>query len=74
MKERYSGDADNLFCTAAKTLYPYIDAELTQLPLTAATTRELVMTDTNSIGLHEGSASQLAEKLNDLLANYQIFI
>tara|TARA_R110000737_G_scaffold78125_1_gene109424 strand:- start:129 stop:470 length:342 start_codon:yes stop_codon:yes gene_type:complete len=31
------------------------------------------MTDTNSIGLHEGSASQLAEKLNHLLANYQIF-
>ena len=31
------------------------------------------MTDTNSIGLHSGSASQLAEKLNDLLANYQIF-
>lgn len=31
------------------------------------------MTDTNSIGLHTGSASQLAEKLNDLLANYQIF-
>lgn len=31
------------------------------------------MTDMNSIGLHEGSASQLAEKLNHLLANYQIF-
>ena len=31
------------------------------------------MSDTNSIGLHEGSASQLAEKLNHLLANYQIF-
>ncbi|MFG6176809.1 Dps family protein [Halomonas sp. THAF12] len=31
------------------------------------------MTDTNSIGLHEGSASQLAERLNVLLANYQIF-
>ncbi|MGP8292309.1 Dps family protein [Vreelandella zhanjiangensis] len=31
------------------------------------------MTDTNSIGLHESSASQLAEKLNHLLANYQIF-
>ncbi|MGJ7459169.1 Dps family protein [Halomonas sp. MA07-2] len=31
------------------------------------------MSDTNTIGLHEGSASQLAEKLNELLANYQIF-
>lgn len=31
------------------------------------------MSDTNSIGLHAGSASQLAEKLNHLLANYQIF-
>ncbi|MDT8895554.1 Dps family protein [Halomonas sp. I1] len=31
------------------------------------------MSDTNSIGLHEGSASQLAERLNALLANYQIF-
>ncbi|PMR72121.1 Dps family protein [Billgrantia endophytica] len=31
------------------------------------------MTDINSIGLHEDSASQLAEKLNALLANYQIF-
>lgn len=31
------------------------------------------MSDTNSIGLHEASASQLAEKLNELLANYQIF-
>ena len=31
------------------------------------------MDDMNSIGLHEGSASQLAEKLNHLLANYQIF-
>ena len=31
------------------------------------------MTDTNAIGLHEGSASQLADKLNALLANYQIF-
>ncbi|GEN28731.1 DNA starvation/stationary phase protection protein [Halovibrio variabilis] len=31
------------------------------------------MSDTNSIGLHEGSATQLAEKLNHLLANYQIF-
>ncbi|TFH85825.1 DNA starvation/stationary phase protection protein [Billgrantia azerbaijanica] len=31
------------------------------------------MTDTNAIGLHEASASQLAEKLNHLLANYQIF-
>ena len=31
------------------------------------------MSDTNRIGLHEASASQLAEKLNELLANYQIF-
>lgn len=31
------------------------------------------MSDTNTIGLHEGSATQLAEKLNELLANYQIF-
>ncbi|WP_192036044.1 Dps family protein [Halomonas sp. YLGW01] len=31
------------------------------------------MTDTNAIGLHESSASQLAERLNTLLANYQIF-
>ncbi|MFC3283284.1 Dps family protein [Litchfieldella rifensis] len=31
------------------------------------------MSDTNSIGLHQASASQLAEKLNALLANYQIF-
>ncbi|GGX99337.1 DNA starvation/stationary phase protection protein [Litchfieldella qijiaojingensis] len=31
------------------------------------------MSDTNAIGLHEASASQLAEKLNALLANYQIF-
>ncbi|MGM0704130.1 MAG: Dps family protein [Pseudomonadota bacterium] len=31
------------------------------------------MTDTNTIGLHEASASQLSEKLNHLLANYQIF-
>lgn len=31
------------------------------------------MTSTNSIGLHEGSASQLSEKLNALLANYQLF-
>ncbi len=31
------------------------------------------MSNTNSIGLHEASASQLAEKLNELLANYQIF-
>ncbi|APE30569.1 DNA starvation/stationary phase protection protein [Halomonas aestuarii] len=30
------------------------------------------MSDTNTIGLHEASASQLAEKLNELLANYQI--
>lgn len=31
------------------------------------------MSDTNAIGLHEGSASDLAGKLNELLANYQIF-
>lgn len=31
------------------------------------------MSETNTIGLHESSASQLAEKLNELLANYQIF-
>lgn len=31
------------------------------------------MSDTNAIGLYESSASQLAEKLNELLANYQIF-
>lgn len=31
------------------------------------------MSDTNPIGLHKASASQLAEKLNELLANYQIF-
>lgn len=31
------------------------------------------MTDTNAIGLHESSANQLAERLNTLLANYQIF-
>ncbi|QJQ94996.1 MULTISPECIES: Dps family protein [Halomonadaceae] len=31
------------------------------------------MSETNSIGLHESSATQLAEKLNILLANYQIF-
>ncbi|HSH49696.1 MAG TPA: Dps family protein [Halomonas sp.] len=31
------------------------------------------MSNTNSIGLHEGSASQLSEKLNGLLANYQLF-
>ncbi|GAA0582158.1 Dps family protein [Halomonas salifodinae] len=31
------------------------------------------MSDINAIGLHESSASQLAEKLNELLANYQIF-
>ncbi|PWV72369.1 Dps family protein [Halomonas sp. A11-A] len=31
------------------------------------------MSHTNTIGLHESSASQLAEKLNELLANYQIF-
>ncbi|MGR4070216.1 DNA starvation/stationary phase protection protein [Halomonas sp. LR3S48] len=30
------------------------------------------MSDTNAIGLHQGSASQLAEKLNLLLANYQV--
>ena len=31
------------------------------------------MTDTNAIGLNAGNASQLADKLNTLLANYQIF-
>jgi starvation-inducible DNA-binding protein len=31
------------------------------------------MTDTNSIGLQQGNAEKLAEKLNHLLANYQIF-
>ncbi|WP_163648171.1 Dps family protein [Modicisalibacter sp. 'Wilcox'] len=31
------------------------------------------MADTNSIGLHQASADQLADKLNTLLANYQIF-
>lgn len=31
------------------------------------------MSDTNAIGLHQGSASDLAAKLNELLANYQIF-
>lgn len=31
------------------------------------------MTDTNAIGLNESSASQLADKLNSLLANYQVF-
>ncbi|GHA98418.1 Dps family protein [Modicisalibacter luteus] len=31
------------------------------------------MTDTNAIGLNQGNASQLADKLNTLLANYQIF-
>ena len=31
------------------------------------------MSDTNAIGLHESSAGQLADKLNALLANYQIF-
>ncbi|MBN8412003.1 DNA starvation/stationary phase protection protein [Halomonas denitrificans] len=31
------------------------------------------MSDTNAIGLHQGSASDLANKLNELLANYQIF-
>ncbi|SHF38207.1 starvation-inducible DNA-binding protein [Modicisalibacter ilicicola DSM 19980] len=31
------------------------------------------MPDINAIGLHESSASQLADKLNTLLANYQIF-
>lgn len=31
------------------------------------------MSDTNAIGLNESSAGQLAEKLNALLANYQIF-
>ncbi|WFF40715.1 DNA starvation/stationary phase protection protein [Salinicola endophyticus] len=31
------------------------------------------MSDTNAIGLHASAAEQLAEKLNALLANYQIF-
>lgn len=31
------------------------------------------MSDTNAIGLHHGSASDLSGKLNELLANYQIF-
>ncbi|WP_043528411.1 Dps family protein [Litchfieldella xinjiangensis] len=31
------------------------------------------MVDTNAIGLNEGNASQLADRLNTLLANYQIF-
>ena len=31
------------------------------------------MSDINAIGLHESSASQLADKLNTLLANYPIF-
>ncbi|WP_280540664.1 Dps family protein [Chromohalobacter sp. 11-W] len=31
------------------------------------------MSDINAIGLHTSSANQLAEKLNELLANYQIF-
>lgn len=31
------------------------------------------MSDTNAIGLHASNAEQLAEKLNALLANYQIF-
>ncbi|WP_129140425.1 Dps family protein [Modicisalibacter coralii] len=31
------------------------------------------MSDTNAIGLHQSSANQLAEQLNTLLANYQIF-
>ncbi|MDW5378349.1 Dps family protein [Halomonas sp. HP20-15] len=31
------------------------------------------MSDTNAIGLHNGSANELADKLNTLLANYQIF-
>ncbi|MBZ9567239.1 Dps family protein [Modicisalibacter tunisiensis] len=31
------------------------------------------MADTNAIGLHQASADQLADKLNALLANYQIF-
>lgn len=31
------------------------------------------MSDTNAIGLNSGSASQLADRLNGLLANYQIF-
>ncbi|WP_075880084.1 Dps family protein [Vreelandella massiliensis] len=31
------------------------------------------MNSTNTIGLNEANVSQLAEKLNELLANYQIF-
>lgn len=31
------------------------------------------MSDTNAIGLHNSSANELADKLNTLLANYQIF-
>ena len=31
------------------------------------------MSDVNAIGLHHDSANQLAEKLNVLLANYQVF-
>jgi len=31
------------------------------------------MSDTNAIGLHNASANELADKLNTLLANYQIF-
>ncbi len=31
------------------------------------------MNDTNAIGLHNSSANELADKLNTLLANYQIF-
>ncbi|MGM8851405.1 Dps family protein [Salinicola halophyticus] len=30
-------------------------------------------TDTNAIGLHASSAQQLADRLNSLLANYQVF-
>jgi starvation-inducible DNA-binding protein len=31
------------------------------------------MSNTNAIGMNEANASQLAERLNELLANYQIF-
>ncbi|GHC15327.1 Dps family protein [Aidingimonas halophila] len=31
------------------------------------------MSETNAIGLHADNANRLAEKLNELLANYQIF-
>lgn len=31
------------------------------------------MKNLNSIGLHQGKAEELANKLNELLANYSIF-